>query len=566
MKFLEFFTTPIPKIPVFLFLLLGTFSLLGCGMRERTQRVYDEWGRASLQGQASRGGEIGLAVQSDGSAVTLGWFGRNSQNDEVLQVKTINNLNETIAEFDIELGGTSPSNLQLVANGDEVLAAWIVQSGSWRALRIVRFDWVGESDGEALLISAENSDVRWFNIETTSSDDAYLFWLDDTNTLHGEQFIANSFTGILEQEDVRAADFVATQSSLHIAWTNIENTLFYAQHSPDQQTIRGTRTLTNVDSDSLTLSLDSSHAYIGWQQSPDPVTFTAFDTPTAIPFDLTNSVAMSLTVPNQYPPQRYFGQEMTSELALPVGNVVSASRPSDVTMLATMMRVATNYREQAQPVVFYLQDGEMVGYQVLTWTGNDSGKLAISADADNNLYLAWLDIQRGDKPVYLMTTQPDLREATSRLTWRDYGLIVGGGIGRIAQAFRLIPLVLPWILTPVFYFFFVVAFVGGNTSHWRARNAFLFGVLIYTAVKYWFGLRGDPALLQFIPNAGLLVPATKQLLIYTVPIIILTISVMLIWGIYIRRARQVSHSTWFFFIVLLDFILSLSVYALEFFA
>lgn len=553
--------------------------LIGCGVRERTQQVYDEWGRASLQGEASRGGEIGIAARSDGSLVMLAWFGRNPQNDEILQIQTINEQNEIVATFPIALGGQSPSDLQLIAHADEVLAAWIVQSGSWRVLRVLSVGWEGVSGAIDLTISAENSDTRWHTIKPSNNDTSHIFWLDGNNILHGERLQNNRVERIFDQSNVSHADFVeSADGTLQIIWVSDENLLNYTQLPPNRPRLRSARALTSpiAEIDNLTLAIDQSHAYTAWRDSSSQIFYTTFPLPDIIPTDLVNSVPISLTISTHYPPARFPAQSTTypyTQLSNATGDItISPSglttryEQTDEAVFVTTVRLQTNNRQQSQPVLVYLRDGEIHGYQTLTWTGNNSGKVAVSADQNNHLYLAWLVIQRGDKPVYLITTQPTLRDAMSDLVWGDYWIILIGGIGRMLQAFRLLPLVLPWLLMPMFYFFLVVAIMGGNTAHWRARNAFLLGIIVYEIVKFWFGLRGDVALLRFIPNVGLLTPNLAQLLIYTIPLVTLTSSIFLTWLLYIRRVREVVHSTWFILVILLDHIISLTFYAIAFFA
>ncbi len=562
--------------PLLFLLLLGL--LIGCGARERTQQVYDEWGRASLQGETTRAGEIAVAARADGSMVMLAAFGRNLQATETLEIQIIDNNNQVMANFPIALQGESPRDLQLIAQDDMATAAWIEQIDSWRVLRIVTFGWDGVVEDERL-VSAENSDIRWYRLQYANADSFYLFWLDDSDTLFGEFWQSGERDSIFAQSNVNSADFdEAVDGTLHIVWMSDEDHLTYTQLPPNRLRPRSARGIP-ITTDQIHLTLDQTDAYVSWiDDSSSQIFYTTFAIPTIVPTDLISSDATALPIQSDYPPTRMAAQSTTypytqladanlaSALVDTNSRIVTRQGQHAEAIFATTLQLQTRSRQYSQPVVAYFQAGALIGYQALTWTGANSGGVAISADRQDNLYLGWSDVQRGDKPVYLITTHPELRAATDSLTMRDYWLIGVGGIGRILQAFRLIPLVLPWLLAPVFYFFFVVALVSGDTVQTRAQNAFLLGVVIYEAVKMWFGLRGDVPLVRYIPNMGLLDPAVYQLLIYIVPLVILTISSLIVWFVYMRRARQVVHSTWFILLILLDYTLSLAFYALQYYA
>ncbi len=536
-------------------------SLFGCATRQRTQQVYEEWGRASLQGEALRGDEIGVAAQSDGSLVMQAWFAESSQNGEIVHIQTLNTNNEIVATYPLELRGESPSDLQLLTRDEMATAAWIEQVGNWRVLRTVSFEWDGTL-GEERMISAENSDIRWFNIQYTNKG-FYIFWLDDNDTLFGEHFHNGETDRIFEQADVRAASFAeSADSTLHIVWVSAEQRLTYTQLSPNRPRPRSVSGL-SLNATDLSLLLDKTHAYVTWldEQSLQPF-YTTFPIPDVVSADLTGN-AIPLSLPVNYPPH---SATPALDATNNINTTVALAGQREEATLAATMQLQTRNRQRAQPIIIYFQAGAIRGQQMLTWTDENSRGVGIAADGDDNLYLSWVDVQRGDRPVYLMTTQPELRDAIDELTLHDYRVILVRGGGRLFQAFKLIPRFLSPLLTSVFYFFFVIAIVSGNTVRARARNAFLLGIILYEAVKFWVGLRGDVALLRFIPNMGLLDPVLYQRLVYLVPLLILIVCTFFVWLFYLHRARKIVHSTWFIALILLDYTFSLAFYAIEFFA
>jgi hypothetical protein len=559
-----------------LFCILLLALLIGCGVRERTPRVYAEWGRGSLQGVATRGGEIGVVARADGSLVMLAWFGRDDQSAEVVHIQTVDNDNQIRSTLPISLDGESPSDLQLIAHDDELAAAWIVQVDRLRVLRIVPFGWDGALGENRVVISAENSDVRWYRIQSASQGGFYLFWLDENDHLFGEWHHNGGSERIFEQSDVKHADFAeAADATLHLIWLSAENRLNYTQLSATSQRTRSSSDLI-LTANGLTLLLDETVVTVSWIDQPAQQIL-------AINFPITgiesaewnHTDPTAIPLPGGYPPVQTgtasatFPSSLSSGLgdAAPAGGqLVSLRGQRAEAILTTTLWLETRNHRQAQPVIIYFQAGILTGYQMLSWTQGKSDGVAISADANNHLYVGWIDVLRGDNPVYLITTQPTLRDAASRLAAQDYRVIARDGFGRILQAFGLIFVVLPWLLTPVFYFCFVVAIVYGNTNTVQARNAFLLGIILYEGVKYWFGLRGDVPLMRFIPNMGLLDPARYTTFVYAIPPIILAVCLIFVWLFYIRRAREVVHSTWFIFVILLDYTLSLAFYALAYFA
>ena len=95
---------------------------------------------------------------------------------------------------------------------------------------------------------------------------------------------------------------------------------------------------------------------------------------------------------------------------------------------AIALRASVEYlkrKETSQIAIYYLNEGQSNGYQLLSFSANSSLNPTLIQDATGDLLVSWLE--RGQTPsysVYVAGTSPQLQHSFARLTLQDYGLFL----------------------------------------------------------------------------------------------------------------------------------------------
>jgi hypothetical protein len=324
--------------------------------------------------------------------------------------------------------------------------------------------------------------------------------------------------------------------------------------------------------DGPTLSLDRAWAYVNWTERftgvGGPETLQTLAVPLheqAFPTEPQNFRITPHFPPNLTPAEGYFAYEHLSNTGVGAVNAavrqppVTLAFPGDEMVMVVPVQHTTRTRQQFQPTLIYWREGVFRGYQVLTWTHDPSIMPSIAADANHNLYVAWIDsVDTFHYPVYLMTTAPDLQAAWQDLTWDDAWAILTDLSSRIASGIVLLPLIAMWLLLP-FLWLFVMLARGGDNYGARGVRILLVALVVYEASKYLLTRR----ILTYVPMLAYLPPATGELLIYGIPLLTLLISFGIVAFVTLRRiGKDFSVMRTYLYTTLLDVSLSVAVYGI----
>jgi len=129
--------------------------------------------------------------------------------------------------------------------------------------------------------------------------------------------------------------------------------------------------------------------------------------------------------------------------------------------------------------------------------------------------------------------------------------------GRIAFGITLLPLMAIWLIVPFPLLFF--ALTRGDGYGLRGQRILLAALYTYWASKYLL----TSQLLTYLPAARALPEVIAELLVFLLPVMLLACSVALWWMCTcLTRRREFSAMSAFLPILVVDLVLSLSVYGI----
>ncbi len=218
--------------------------------------------------------------------------------------------------------------------------------------------------------------------------------------------------------------------------------------------------------------------------------------------------------------------------------------------------------QHVQIMLGVYEDGEYQGYAVGTRTTEISQNPLISQDKNGNLHLIWQEGSTANR-VYYATTAPEARDVLNRVSLEDIpNLILSGGLEAIT-GILLFPFAFPWmavglvimiilrlarndedVTQPLSLFLLVVAILSYQVS----KLLFLSDILIYIPFSAWLDLPPGPGSFFRI----------------IVPIVIFGLGIVTAEWRRRRSKSPISSLNYFINVILVDTILTLSVYGVIF--
>jgi hypothetical protein len=576
-------------------LLLITLLLTGCSERVRTPRVLPEWGRANLIGVASRSTSAGLAVASDGGQVIMAWPARaENTSQDYLHLFALDANGKVTLDQDLEppIPGLYDTQL-LLGTDDDVHLLWSAGEQDARVLWYAHLGKVDPSHIASLAAepaSPSDQSVVWYKAALLPGGDILVLWLDTRGNLSGGLIGQGEPQRLLS--GVIGADFqIDATGNIQLVWSQQTSTTrlaFYrAQLAVDSFWLTPAVLATTVflparapvsSVEGPMLALDHQYAYINWVQRADQLTQVVKRLHTLVwPLNgTTESYEMEpLTQNGSFPLSTaratgYFAYQHLAASSSNRGNPLNVYQmPATIhtqeeeTVLAISVQYATRTRAEYQPTLVYIQDGELLGYQALTWTDHTSVNPVIATDADHNLYVAWIDAPGAafHYPIYLASTEPAFRASWQHMTLADYATIAWDYINRIASGVVLFPFIVVWFFLPIAWLFFRLA-RGGDAYGQAGQRLLLSAFWLYWAAKYILTFQ----ILTYVPGLRYINSNASIVLIFCVPLLTLAFSVI-IGGLFTIRwtGKAFSVMRTFLIVAAIDAILSLGVYAVGYY-
>lgn len=232
--------------------------------------------------------------------------------------------------------------------------------------------------------------------------------------------------------------------------------------------------------------------------------------------------------------------------------------------LAVALAFRQEYRldAQVQVVVVIMANGEYTGYTVATKTPAFSSDPALAADKAGNLHLIWRDGYTGEN-IYYASTASNAKAVLDKPVLQDLKtLVLAGGMESFA-GILLFPLASPWLFPGLVLVVFWRIRKNDETLDNRISQIILIiSLLLYQGTKVLI----FPTIVEYVPlSAWIDIPFSWKLsLRIATPLLILGIAVAIA-----ERKRRVSQApsstlSYYFTVALVDMILTLSVYGVNF--
>jgi hypothetical protein len=546
------------------------------------------WSRAQLVGRTLVSDPVPVALDDVGRA----YFLLVAEKDGLAYPRVIA-LDRRLAQvwdriYDVPL--VQANQPQILWNATGLDLFWI----SNQELYYASLDPAGTFMGQPALLSGDNR-VDSYAV-ARDADGSTTVWYGGPRQHPG--LYALSLEELAEQATLVDAQGIGPDlqydraGTLHATWAHYppgyeDKRLFYAAY-PDGVYLPGQGTIvleprlgTATTLAGPRLGLDRQEVYLFWSEvshagvEAGKVKTSYIHFPRGQPSLV--SPAQPLLIPSAYNltylPTSGDGLEAGERVALDSRGISSitdlAVNPGQAQELAITFRAHIDYlrrKTQGQISTAFLQDGDAVSYQLLSFTPSDSADPAIIADQTGQLYVTWLekDASPGSK-VFFASTAPEIRGALGTLTWRDLGQLSAETTFGLLGGALLIPLVLVWMLPPLV--------VVGLTSVIRQEGARFTDLgtlvtLVPAITTYWLTkLLTLPGIRDYVPFSAWLpfIPSwLGALLRWIAPLLFTGLGLLAAWNYTYRRSNP---STLFFVLIFaaVDGVLTVAVYGVLFY-
>ncbi len=569
--------------------LLFTFLLVGCGSEpERARKPSEDWSRGLPLG-TDASGTAAMVVDQAGEVIHAIWPVWSESGDVGLRYVQISQ--EAQIELDrevIQLSGRVRTP-RLISAGDQHLHLFWANraegSKRWQ-LWYAQLDQQGDIQGAAVRLSPETSSVSQYEVAPDLNGGSVIAW-EDTGS-GGINFARISSSGekqvgpaCVVSQGIMPAVRVDSQGQVHLAWfEGIGDLMYQVLDTELPMPVDGTLIAhiplgTGASLDGPAFGVTDEWVYVFWsilnqsglEAGTAKTQYVVF--PIGAP-DEASIISDIGVLPLEKQPYRSDEGEFTYTQLVPAAYISRSSQfvydPVVMQDQNSELAVALASHQQhrldgyIQIVVAIMADGEYKGYTLATKTQAISSDAVLSADADGNLHLIWRDGYAGEN-IYYTTTEPDARAELDRPTFRDITTVILAGGLESAAGILLFPLAFPWMFLGLILL--VVWRLIRNDEDLTNKISL---VLLVSAIILYQGSKVliFPTMVDYVPfSAWVDVPDGWQLALrFGVPVIILGIAI----GVseWLRRKSAPSTLRYYLVVVIVDTILTLAVYGVNF--
>lgn len=538
------------------FYLLLVVTLSACeGSGERLWLFTEDWSRARLVGVTQTRQPVAMTTAAGQTYLAV-----LQENRPV--VWALDQTTELVWSQAAESFAEPPTQLKLIWQAQQELLYLL-----WMAEEQVYYRTL-TADGEWAMAAAVPLDDG----QTTNSyaavagPDGNLFvWLGGSRREPGVRWLTIGETEsvhLIDGEGEQPAVYVDTAGALHAAWLLRSNdamgfsTMQYAFYSDSQYVADQTVPIAELDlrSDSEFygpwFAQEEDEIYVFWSENVvsgrgSGVIKTefvmlpldgVFESPVKRTVDFINPRTTELSyepfVNAHFPTtERVLWDEPPYPGSRLIDINVAAEAEAEIA-LAFRVPLQKERRETSQVAVLYMADGRPTSYQLLNDTFYNSLDPQITADAEGQLWLNWIERLDSERfAVYVTTTHPAGREALNQVTADDVQRMSLDMLSGMLFNAVLTPFVfLVWMIVPI-VLLLLTMFLWRNqdeTINGRGQIALALALLAYWVVKL-FSLRaavGYVPFSQWIPIIPLWLGVILQIV---VPLAITYAAVRIAW-------------------------------------
>jgi len=571
-------------------LLLGILLTSCSGLEEHLWLQSPGWSRAAFIGGTSTSSPVPMLLTADGDVFTL-----LSETDHETSTSTLNLVHfetkpGTRFAIPVDIPIHLPKQLDLVWEDSDLRLYWIDRESLYTA----RISTSGSVLEDPVLLSGSES-AGSFSLALFPDGQTSL-WFAGTRAAPGVYMlnVADGDTPVqIDEQGIRIQTMVDQTGTLHAGWVHYPygyeaTQIRYAAYEPGTppetvqvQQVQRMQLGPTTTLDDFALGLDEEEIYFFWttvvhsglESGMTRSLYLDFPIGQVIP----DGLPQEIWVPTVYkldfrdmPGGFDVGQRISlSSLDFPATNELQdiSTNPVVHDETAVVFRSPAQHlwrKTRLQVNLVYMRDGEPFAYQPLSFTPTTSSFPNIVSNANNNLYVTWLEKQENNRySVYLASTEPAMVAALDVLTLKEvgnialqsaFGMLIGALLAPIAAAVWMIaPLLVLLLFSPL-----------GRIRSEKASNVVTVISLVVAVGLVWYTkLAVFPAMFDYVPFSAWIpdIPKTAGLVLQVfVPVITLIVSSIVAWHYTFRRG---NYSSLYFILIYIgiDAMFTTSIYA-----
>ena len=545
------------------------------------------WSRAQLVGNTRVGDPVPITYDDQGQLYIF----LISARDEVshLRVISFDRHGEVVWDRTYEeITLTGSKKPQILWDGELLQLFWINRNGLYSAM----LDTSGNLLGPPNLLSGETI-VDHFDVTSNSSGSIAVWYAGSQEDPGIYALPPGNLTDaatLIDPEGIMPDLQYDKAGTLHAIWARYppgggEKPFLYAAY-PDsaypaelESIVAAPRVIGTSVLEGPHLGLDNEHVYIFWSK----ILFSGLEAGTATTYyvyfqkgqHVTVSADQQLLVPYSYdltyqtfPTSDLKAGERVSLDSESFGgsNYVTKvkANPTDEEELVIVLNTRRGYlmrKTKPQVSAVFLQDGNPIAYQQLSFTPSSSASPAIFSNEEGQLYLTWLE--KGELPgwaIYFASTDPEVGAALNDLTLDDLGRLTAETLFGLLSGAVLIPVFLAWAL-PAFIVLVLTSRIRGGAERLTSPGVMI--SIILTFLIYYISKVGIlPGMLNYLPFSAWIpvIPSwLKTPLQLGVPLVSAGLALLAAWNFtYRKRERSIFFFMAIFAIV--DGFITMTVY------
>jgi hypothetical protein len=561
---------------------------------ERSDKPDGDWSRGLLLGESNIKQPAAFAVDT-GRHVHMAWTERLSEQQEGVHYAQLSPQGQVSVDRTLPIDLPAPRRPQLLVDRNNRLHLVLLsRTDDTQRLYHVLLDANGQT-GDPTLLSEEEEEVNSFHTFLSATGEMAFLWESQPEAgqpgiyhavLQNNAIVSRS---LLVPGGIDPAILVDRDGTTHLTWLFptgfTARGVYYATlegtqlHPPEGQQLTSFEYAESATYHGPVMGADTERLYVMWSVE----NLGGGLTPTASfgyyvsfpPGEPQLSRARTLRLPPDVRPDYVahaspYGYDELAPLSPGVYSTDFVNVPDTVQRQETELPVTLSLKIESASKAFIqlamvvFSGGEPVGYQLINNTPNASVLSSITADADADLHLTWLDVGGfGRYKVYYATTAPQAREWLDRTTPGD---VARGGAGLtfgILSGLGLAFLGLTWNVLPLLSI--ILFYIIGREEHLDLLTPKIglgVAIFLYIASKAYF----IPGLLTAgTPFLYAVPPDMRMVLMYAVPVLILLLALASIY-VYTRRAEEPTMFKAYLFFALTELLLTAVLYGPRFFS
>lgn len=440
-------------------------SSCSSGLENKLWIKAEGWSRALQIGETTLAAPPPSVLDSSGKGYFL-LFPRGENEDRLSQLELVilGETGEITNRTLLDLQIPKPSDAEIVFSGEDLNIFWV---DSYQ-LKTIRISLEGELLSEVMVLSGEEYVSEFDVIDRNGS---YLIAYTGNRENPGVYLLSGKLNELnkieLDPDGIRVNQFLDDASKLHLSWIKYsysygEFEIYYLETDPqritpgDRVMVHSKKVSPSVRIIGPVLGFDEEVGYLFWSQvvvagleAGSRTSYLQYF-PLGRPDAIRPPLRMVVPASQLLESEEYFSGYFPTGNRIPVGGIrYGSSYQDDINVISgDFPELAIAFRSQSehkwrdfrnQVNVAYLSDGLVTTYQPLSYTSTDSSHPNIFQDAEQDLYVSWLEKESSIFYVYFSTTDTAMKSTLDLVSVNDYLSLTAEGIFGVLAGVILSP-------------------------------------------------------------------------------------------------------------------------------